>query len=193
MERSILWCRSQHCRNWEEFHQINDHSIELAAVWFHHSLGGRPCPVVPILCGSFQEFVVGDAEIGGDESIDNALSYLKEAITGRKTLVLAGADLAHVGPVFGDRLPVDLAWRPRLGVQDNESISAICEGDANGFLDLSRSEGDARRMCGLAPIYMALRLLGRTNGEAVGYEQCPADVDGSSLVSIVGVLLYEDA
>ena len=124
MERSILWCRSQHCRNWEEFHQINDHSIELAAVWFHHFMGGRPCPVVPILCGSFQEFVVGDA---------------------------------------------------------------------SGFLDLSRSEGDARRMCGLAPIYMALRLLGRTNGEAVGYEQCPADVDGSSLVSIVGVLLYEDA
>ena len=36
-----------------------------------------------------------------------------------------------------------------------------------------------------------LRLLGPMEGESMGYDQCPADVDGGSLVSIVGALLYE--
>ena len=54
-------------------------------------------------------------------------------------------------------------------------------------------------MCGLPPIYMLLRYLERAgmsslSGEEFGYDQCPADERGGSLVSIVGVLLYgEDA
>ena len=36
-------------------------------------------------------------------------------------------------------------------------------------------------------------LLGPMEGESMGYEQCPADAAGGSLVSIVGALLYETA
>jgi hypothetical protein len=34
-----------------------------------------------------------------------------------------------------------------------------------------------------------LRYLGACRGEVVGYDQCPADATGGSLVSIAGVLL----
>ena len=54
----------------------------------------------------------------------------------------------------------------------------------------ARRELDARRLCGLPPIYMALRYLERASGEAAGYAQCPADEAGGSIVSIAGVLLY---
>ena len=66
----------------------------------------------------------------------------------------------------------------------------MCAGDAGAFFDLSREEGDARKICGLSAIYMALKLLEGATGKSLGYAQCPADVNGGSIVSIVGAALY---
>ena len=118
------------------------------------------------------------------------MDFLQEAIAGRRTLVIAAADLAHVGPAFGDGERLDSVGRARLAADDAGSIDAIKDGDAAGFLAVSQTDGDARRICGLPPIYLALRLLGEVAGESIGYDQCPADADAGSQVSIVGALLY---
>ncbi|MGD1995059.1 MAG: hypothetical protein PVI59_17850, partial [Anaerolineae bacterium] len=47
---------------------------------------------------------------------------------------------------------------------------------------------DQYNVCGLPPIYLMLRALGSVTGELVAYDQCPADEEGTSLVSICGVL-----
>ena len=175
----------------EELHHVEEHSIELAAVWLHRSMGGRARPVVPVLCGSFYAFTNGGLDPAEDERLDAAVEYLKNVMAGRNTLVVAAGDLAHVGPNFGDAAPVDAVGRATLAAEDAASVDAICRGDADGFFELSRAEADRRRICGLSPIYLMLRLLGPMEGESMGYEQCAADVDGGSLVSIVGALLYE--
>ncbi|MCH8108779.1 MAG: AmmeMemoRadiSam system protein B [Chloroflexi bacterium] len=175
----------------EEIHHIKEHSIELASVWFHYFIGGRPCPIVPILCGSFYDFIIGKESPSEDDGISAALEYLKQATSGRKTLVIAAGDLAHVGPAFGDPLPMDTIARAKLTAQDSESLTAICDGDSEAFFQLSQTESDIRRLCGLPPIYLTLRYLEGARGESLGYAQCPADADGGSLVSIAGVLLYE--
>ena len=177
----------------EEVHHLNEHSIELASVWLHYFLKGRSCPMVPVLCGSFQHFVAGDAGPETDEAMSAALEVLKEAAKGRKTLVIAAGDLAHVGPAFGDPAPVDRAGKARLAAGDAESLAAICEGDADEFFRVSQRERDARKVCGLPPIYMALRLLDGVRGVSMGYDQCPADEAGGSLVSIAGALLYHSS
>lgn len=175
----------------EEFHHIQEHSIELAAVWFHYAIGGRRCPVVPLLCGSLHHHIIGKSGPEQDEAFSAVVDFLKKATAGRKTLVIAAGDLAHVGPAFGDDAPVDTLGRARLKAEDEQTIAAICRGDAAGFFELSRKEDDARRICGMSPIYLALRLLGGgVKGEALGYDQCPADAVGGSLVSIAGALLY---
>lgn len=176
----------------EEFHHVKEHSIELAAVWFHYAIGGRRCPVVPLLCGSLHHHITGKSDPGQDDAIGAVVDFLKQATAGRRTLVIAAGDLAHVGPAFGDEAPVDALGRARLKAEDEQTIAAICCGDAAGFFELSRKEEDARRICGMSPIYLALRLLGgQVRGEALGYDQCPADAVGGSLVSIVGALLYQ--
>ena len=175
----------------EELHHVEEHSIELAAVWLHKFMDGRACQVVPVLCGSFYGFTNGGLDPAGDERIDAAVDYLRSVIAGRNTLVIAAGDLAHVGPSFGDAAAVDAVGRTTLAAEDAASIDAICRGDADGFFELSRAEGDRRRICGLSPIYLMLRLLGPMEGESMGYDQCPADAAGGSLVSIVGALLYE--
>lgn len=175
----------------EELHHINEHSIELALVWMHHYMGGRAVPVLPILCGSFHEFVMADGDPGADDNITTAIQYIREVTAGRRTLVVAAGDLAHVGPAFGDAEPIDAKGRESLMSRDEESISAIRDSDAARFFALSSAESDSRKICGLSCIYVALRLLEGAKGESVGYQQCAADPEGGSLVSIVGAVLWE--
>ena len=175
----------------EEIHHLSEHSIELAAVWFQRSIG-RAVPTVPILCGSLHEVAAGGSEVEGYGRLDDAIGYLEGVIRERRTLVIAAGDLAHVGPAFGDPSPVSGPGRASLAAADARTIAAIDAGDAQGFLDISRAERDARRICGISPIYFALRLLRGSKGESLGYAQCPADSGGGSLVTIVGSILWED-
>lgn len=175
----------------EEIHHLNEHSIELASVWLHHYMG-RACPVVPVLCGSFHHYMVGPGYPDEAQHIADAIDYLKEITQERRTLVIAAGDLAHVGPAFGDPQPIDPIARAKLTADDGASLEDFCRGDAQAFLERSRRETDSRRICGLSPIYLTLKLVGDgVTGESMGYDQCPADADGGSLVSIAGALLYK--
>ena len=175
----------------EEIHHLSEHSIELAAVWFQRAIG-RAVPTVPILCGSLFEVTAGGIEIEGYGRLDDAIGYLEGVMRERRTLVIAAGDLAHVGPAFGDPSPVSAPGRTSLAAVDARTIAAIDAGDPQAFLDISRAERDSRKLCGLPPIYIALRLLEGSKGESLGYAQCPADANGGSLVSIVGSILWED-
>lgn len=173
----------------EELNHRSEHSIELAAVWLHYVLDGMPCPVVPILCGSFHHFVSGYADPASDARIEAVLTALRQATANRRTIVIAAADLAHVGPAFGDPAPFGAPEKAAVSIADKGILEAIEGGSAEEFFGKLRDEGDQRRVCGLPPIYLALRLLGESRGRTLDYAHCPADAEGGSLVSIAGVLL----
>ena len=173
----------------EEIHHRNEHSIELAMVWLHSLRSNAPPPVVPILCGSFYSFTEGHADPSTDYKFARMIETLRQVTANRRVLAVAAADLAHVGPAFGDREPYGESDRVRLATKDEALLGAVCSGDAEEFFGQLRAERDARRICGLPPIYLMLRYLGEAKGEVVGYDQCPADSNGGSLVSIGGVLL----
>ena len=172
----------------EELHHRSEHSIELAALWLHHIREGKPCELVPILCGSFGAFVRGDADPDGDLAISATVDALRRSMSGRSAVVVAAADLSHVGPAFGGQ-PVDLLGRARLQESDDELIARVCAGDARGFFEAIQRVGDRRNVCGLPPIYLALQALSPTHGETMAYDRCAADERGTSLVSICGIVL----
>jgi len=172
----------------DELYHRSEHSIELAAVWLHHVRDGQPCDLVPILCGSFGHLIRGESEPEHDPAINALLSALKQAIAGRHAIVVASGDLSHVGPAFGGH-PLGLVERARLQAADDELIARICEGDDHGFYAAIKRDGDKRNVCGLPPIYLALRILSPVHGELVGYNRCPADDRGTSWVSVCGIVL----
>jgi len=173
----------------EELHHRGEHSVELAAVWLHFIREGEPVPMVPILCGHFGTFVEGWADPADHEPFADAVCVLREAMVSRRTLVVAAADLAHMGPAFGDPYGLDYIGQAQLRSADERLLDTVCAGDALAFFRELRDEGDRRHVCGLPPIYLTLRLLGETRGELAGYALCPADQQGMSYVSIAGVLL----
>jgi AmmeMemoRadiSam system protein B len=167
----------------QELHHAGEHSIELAVVWLHYALGGRSVPLLPVLCGPLSP---SPAE---ERRLEAFITTLQALLRGKRWVVVAAGDLAHVGPAFGDTLPYDLLGKARLKEADLALLDLVARGDAEGFLRTLQEEQDRRKVCGLSCIYLALRLLGKgVQGHLVDYAQCPADERGTSVVSIAGLL-----
>jgi AmmeMemoRadiSam system protein B len=173
-----------------ELNHRMEHSVEAAVIWLHYLTKDKPCRVLPIICGSFTSFIERNEEPKGVPHIASTIDILRGIIGTRKTIVVAAADLAHEGPAFGDYLSIDLAEKARMARNDRELIDIIIGGNADDFFTKINNEKDRRHVCGAPPIYIALSSLAGIKGESVSYEQCPASEDGTSFVSICGVLFY---
>lgn len=183
----------------EELHHRAEHSVELAAVWLHYVRDGAPCTVIPVLCGHplpYMTAVMGAAP-GQDEAAraawrraGDALAALRAALAGRRVIAVAAADLAHVGPAFGDPEPFSPLAKYKVRLADEELLAACADGPEAVLRAVGRVN-DRYRICGLAPIALTLAFTGPVQAETVAYAQCPADHDGGdgSIVSVAGVIL----
>lgn len=171
----------------EELNHRREHSIELAAVWLHFIRGGKPCPIVPVLCGSFHHFIANGHRPAGDDSINATIAAIKQATAGKNVLAVAAGDLAHLGPAF-DTPPLDSAAQAQLKTDDAALMTVISRGDPDAFFEIIRQEKGERNVCGTPPLYLAMKLLGQTAGEVVAYDYCPADETHTSFVSICGMV-----
>ncbi len=174
----------------DEHHHRGEHSIEFQMVWMRHLWKERAdaIRVVPILCGSLQHLFKDARDPSTDATVSVLLGELKRLVEGRRTLWIAGADLAHVGPRFGDPQPLDAADRDSLERRDQATLDAASRGDANAWFHEIAREQDRRRVCGLPPIYALLEAARPGAGQVRAYGQCPADDEGGSLVSIASVV-----
>ena len=185
----------------DEHHHRTEHSIELAAIWLRHALGedADAVPVVPILCGALEPILERGVDPGTEPAIAVLLSALAGIAAGRRTLFVAAADLAHVGPRFGDDAPLGADDHASLEKRDHETLRALATGSAQAWLDELWRERNRRRVCGLSPIYHAL-LCARPGPPAPGdgrlraYAQCPAHEEpgrplgSQSIVSIASLV-----
>lgn len=176
----------------DEFAHRGEHSIEFQAVFLQYLFEDvRPVQFVPVLVGSFHPFVAEGRSPRGDAQVETFVAALKETIgayrqNGRKVCLIASVDFAHVGPQFGDENPVDEARLEELAQADGKSLEAVCRGAAEAFYWSVAEDGDTRNVCGLAPIYTMLRVLGECEGEVLRYSQWP-DPNGTVTFSSVAL------
>ncbi len=145
--------------------------------------------MVPILVGSFHHFVMNGGHPDEDERLTAVIDTLRKETAGRRVLAVASVDLAHVGPNFGDGFKMDRQRRIDLKLQDEALMSTAVAGDAAGWYARIAAVQDRNRICGFAPTYLLLRYLEASSGQVIAYDQCPADPQDDSLVSICGLLL----
>jgi hypothetical protein len=170
-----------------ELYHRGEHAVELAANWLHYVQGAATCPIVPVLCGSFHRFISEDADPDASPLLNDFIASFAEVTAGRRVLVVAAGDLAHVGPAFGGA-PLTREGREQVRAADAALFDAMVAGDAAGFLEEIRRVDDRYNVCGVPPIYLALRLLAPVQGAPVGYDLCTADAADTSVVSIGGLL-----
>ena len=177
-----------------ELRHRGEHSLELVAVWLHHMRAGQPCDVVPILCGGFHRFLQNGHMPAQDRLLTAVVDRLITVSQGRRTVVIASGDLAHVGPAFGGE-PLTVNGRTALRTADEQLIQQMVNGNVEGFYSEIRKVQDANNVCGVAPIYLTMRTLGAAQatplrGHHIGYATCPADEQGTSVVTVGGMIFH---
>lgn len=170
-----------------ELRHRGEHSLELVAVWLHHMRGGQPIELAPILVGGLHRYLTNGAKPTDDRLLQRVIETLRTVSAGRRVLVIASGDLAHVGPAFGGA-PLDSAGIVALQATDQQLLEHLQKGDAEGFFGAIQRVRDCNNVCGVAPIYLTLRTLGPVQGESLGYAVCPADTRGASVVTVGGML-----
>lgn len=170
-----------------ELNHKQEHAIELAATWLHH-IRRECCPVVPILIGSFHH-LTPHGHPSNDPTIVAFMDRLRELTRGKKVFSIASVDLAHVGPAFDSDYLMDDARKRSLAQTDAQLMQAVAAGDKERFYQQLASTRNANNVCGFSPTYLMLDYLGDTTGVEVAYDQCSADSDNTSVVSICGILL----
>jgi AmmeMemoRadiSam system protein B len=151
-----------------------EHSIEFQVIFLQHLLGARrPLRILPILCGSFHEWILAGQLPSDEPGVHSVLEALREIISTQEQPVclVAGADLAHMGARFGDPGPITpdlLRW---IEGQDREMLDPVAAGDPEGFFRFVSREKDRRRICGLPPVYTLLHLMKGRPGQLLHYGQ----------------------
>jgi AmmeMemoRadiSam system protein B len=153
-----------------------EHSIEFQAVMLQHIVGPRrPFAILPVLASYLHRSLGSDGDPEADGRVPRFVDALREtmAASSRRVCLVAGVDLAHVGPRFGDPAPNTEASLAGVEREDRAMLESVVGVDARGFYAGIAADQDARRICGLSPIYTLLRLLPDAPGRLVRYTQWP--------------------
>jgi AmmeMemoRadiSam system protein B len=176
-----------------EFSHAGEHSIEFQAVYLRWlGLAGEgAAPIVPILCDSLHSLVPRGKSPRDVSLVADFLSALSETLAadGRQITLIAAVDLAHIGPRFGDRWQVDRPHQESVGRADQEMMELVLAPDAEGYYAQVMRDQDARRICGLTPIYLLTALMEaeQRRGQLLKYTQW-VDTDLSSSVTFASAV-----
>lgn len=172
----------------EQLVHKDEHSVEFQALWLAHLWPEDPPAIVPLLAGSFHDLIETRRSPATDPDVESFVSALREAIAedGRRVLVLASVDFAHVGPMYDQPEGLDKAGERRLEEADRGLLCHVEAGDAEAFFSAIAEDGNARNVCGVAPVYVALRL-GEGRGDLLRYGQGRIHPESGSVVSFAAL------
>jgi len=156
------------------FAHQGEHSVELQAVWLRHVWGER-FRIVPVLVGSMHEFL--DAETGPARALEDAqlqafVAALQSMVAeGPGVMLLASADLSHVGPRFGDARALSTEYLEEVETADRDYLAAIASGVPRGGLACLQRYQDRYHVCGAGCIHILNAVLAGVPGRLLGYHQ----------------------
>jgi AmmeMemoRadiSam system protein B len=160
-----------------EIRHRGEHSVEFQMLFLRHRWPQAAFTALPVLCGSPHERLAAGEPPEADAGFSALLDELALIARERRTLLIASADLAHVGPQFGDETAYEEPARAQLEQQDRAMLDPVITGDRHAFRKTVWDGGDRNRICGFMPIYATLALLerlgDRPRGTLLAYRQWP--------------------
>ncbi len=97
------------------------------------------------------------------------------------TLVIAGADLSHIGGQFGDDRVIDESFQVEVEKSDRKVLEYLAANDAESFLQHVRDTENPTRICSVGCMYAAMSALGDTSVKVLRYHQA---IDGDGQVGV---------
>jgi AmmeMemoRadiSam system protein B len=177
----------------DELAHLPEHSIELEVVFLQYWYDQRrPFRIVPLVVGPFQDSVAADAPPASFADVGRMIEALRrtERDTPEPICYIISGDLAHIGPKFGDLIPVNEPLLAHSRQQDQLLLEQFEAADPARFYRVIADESDCRRICGFPPGYTFLEAVRPRRGQVLHYDQY-VHPRGFESVSFASVAFYE--
>lgn len=186
------------------FDHEREHSIELQIAWIQHVLGkddaGQFCKVFGALVHD-PSVNSGESYDGNGVALDPFVDALRKTIADLpgRTLVVASADLSHVGPMFGDKQPLHIegdeegakkaeAFRNQVFQHDREMLGHVVQNQPDNLLTAMAWQQNPTRWCSTGNLIATLKLVSPTKVDILNYAAA-LDPQSSSMVSSVAMAM----
>ena len=182
------------------FDHEREHSIELQIPWIQHALGaGEDGSFVPVYGALVHDPAqnAGESYDGQGVGLEVFVGALKDAIAsvGGRTLIVASADLSHVGPAFGDAqalsgdTPEAAEARNNVAKQDQELLKMLVEGKADDVVSSIAWQQNPTRWSSTGALVAAAKASGASRGQVLNYA-ASMDQQGSAMLTNAAAAMF---
>jgi AmmeMemoRadiSam system protein B len=174
----------------DELVHKTEHTIEFQTVFLDYLYRDRKkLKILPVLCSSFHDIMEQGTTPQDKPYVNEFIETLRSLIEGTsyRSCCIASADLAHVGLRFGDSVAPSNASLKEIERKDIEMLSHVERLNADAFYESIAREKDARKICGLPPIYTLLKLIDSQEGSILNYQQS-VEAEAGSVVTFTSMV-----
>ncbi len=174
-----------------EFDHRREHSVELQVLICQHIWRPDSFRIVPLICPDPCGPTGTRPYDGEGVDLRDFAEALRAAIDQDPddTLVIAGADLSHVGAQFGDAEALDDGFLSSVRQRDMAALECVADNDADAFLRQVTLDENPTRVCSAGCIYATMRALPRSKARVLRYHQAivPEAQTGVTCAAVVFV------
>jgi len=170
----------------DDFPHRDEHSIEFQLIFLQHVLKNSQFTIVPVLCGSLMGSMEEYSRQSYQSMAGDFLQLLQNIAEDRRTIVVAGVDLSHVGPKFGHDMPASFLLG-QSEPHDRRLLDSVCGMNADSFWATSQEVNDRYNVCGFSALACLLEILPSSKGHLLDYATFKEEATQSA-VSFAAVL-----
>lgn len=163
------------CGNLRQFEldHVREHSVELQVAFLQQLFGAAAFTIVPILCPDPCGQAWADQNGADAVDIRNFAAALRDLVSRdpADTLMVAGADLSHVGQDFGDERPLDDEFLEEVRKRDTHALDRLVEKDPEAFVSTVARDGNPTRVCSAGCVSVLATVLADANPQILHYHQ----------------------
>ncbi len=153
-----------------DFAHWREHSLEIQLVFLQYALGHSRFTLLPILCGSVLPHLLRGTRFGRVPGESDFAEKVKAYAESPDTLIVAGVDLAHIGPKFGDAQPAS-ALEDAARTEDERLLRAVTQRDGDAFWNALRETNDRYHVCGASTLALLMEILPQCAGRILHYDR----------------------
>jgi len=177
----------------EEILHAAEHVIEFQLIFLQHVMSGRHSfSIVPILCSLPHQIFDEDRTPQPDRLVfDEFCRALREVCrkSPKSVCFISSADLAHIGPRYGDSFVPHQGTISDVLQKDSETLAHLERLDVKAFISYVAREKDSRRICGFPPITTMLHCMDSKGGRLLSLDFAQVD-DRNSFVSFASMIFH---
>lgn len=175
-----------------ELDHLPEHSVELQLAWLQHFFGAGSFEMVPFLCPDPCGPTGTAPSDGNGVDLREFALALGELIRDdrRDTMVIAGADLSHVGAAFGDKRTLDESFLDEVRRHDRRVLEHVSTPDPGCLLRCIAEQNNHTRICSAGCIFVLMTALPDAVAAVLGYHQA-ADQSSQTCVTCAAVAFTE--